>query len=217
MVTRARFGEEVMHTLIEWLHLLLSQHYKNDKSIAMLDVGTGNALLPLQLAKLGYSNLTGSDYSAQSIALSKHILQRHGQTHIQLLEDDLLQTCLTSSFDVITDKGTLDAVGLMQDADINRAKYQQSVWSLLKSNGLLVITSCNSTKDELCEEFCQSTEDGLIDAASCPETDNHAQQKHVHQPHLFQYVDHVRTYPKFKFAGIEGTKVCTVAFRKLQS
>ncbi|KAA6428876.1 MAG: methyltransferase 10 [Trebouxia sp. A1-2] len=124
------FGEEVMHTLIEWLHLLLSQHYKNDKSIAMLDVGTGNALLPLQLAKLGYSNLTGSDYSAQSIALSKHILQRHGQTHIQLL------VCVF--FDVITDKGTLDAVGLMQDADINRAKYQQSVWSLLKSNGLLV-------------------------------------------------------------------------------
>ena len=79
-----------------------------------------------------------------------------------------------------------------------------------------VITSCNSTKDELCEEFCQPTEHGLIGAASCPETDTRAQQKHSHQPHLFQYVDHVQTYPKFKFAGIEGTKVCTVAFRKLQ-
>ena len=80
-----RFGEEVMHTMIEWLHLLLSQQHKNDKSIAILDVGTGNALLPLQLAKLGYSNLTGSDYSAQSIALSQHIMQKHGQTHIKLL------------------------------------------------------------------------------------------------------------------------------------
>ncbi len=80
-----RFGEEVMHTMIDWLHVLLSQQHKNDKSIAILDVGTGNALLPLQLAKLGYSNLTGSDYSAQSIALSQHILQKHGQVHIKLL------------------------------------------------------------------------------------------------------------------------------------
>ncbi|DBB10727.1 TPA: hypothetical protein ACH3X3_007218 [Trebouxia sp. C0006] len=90
------FGEEVMHTMVEWLHILLSQQHKNNKAIAILDVGTGNALLPLQLAKLGYSNLTGSDYSAQSIALSQHILQRHGQTDIKLLEDDLLQTRLTS-------------------------------------------------------------------------------------------------------------------------
>ena len=74
-----------MHTMVEWLHLLLSQQHKNNKAIAILDVGTGNALLPLQLAKLGYSNLTGSDYSAQSIALSQHILQRHGQTDIRLL------------------------------------------------------------------------------------------------------------------------------------
>jgi ubiquinone/menaquinone biosynthesis C-methylase UbiE len=71
--------------MIEWLHLMLSQQHKNDKSMAILDVGTGNALLPLQLAKLGYSNLTGSDYSAQSIALSQHILQKHGQAHIKLL------------------------------------------------------------------------------------------------------------------------------------
>ena len=86
------------------------------------------------------------------------------------------------------------------------------------SRMMQVITSCNSTKDELCEEFCQSIEDGLIDAASVSvhETDNRAQQKHVHQPHLFRYVDHIQTYPKFKFAGVEGTKVCTVAFRKLK-
>jgi len=71
--------------MVEWLHLLLSQQHNNDKSIAILDVGTGNALLPLQLAQLGYSNLTGSDYSAQSIALSQHILHKHGQTHIKLL------------------------------------------------------------------------------------------------------------------------------------
>ena len=102
-------------------------------------------------------------------------------------------------------------------ANLMRVFILEYCTRLLRGNCMVqVITSCNSTKDELCEEFCQSTEHGLIGAASCPETDTRAQQKHSHQPHLFQHVDHVQTYPKFKFAGIEGTKVCTVAFRKLQ-
>ena len=73
-----------MHTMVGWLHDMLSQR-ANCKSSPVLDVGTGNALLPLQLAQLGYSNLTGSDYSAQSIALSRRILQRHNQTQITLV------------------------------------------------------------------------------------------------------------------------------------
>ena len=30
----------------------------------------------------------------------------------------------------------------------------------------------------------------------------------------FQVVDWVRTYPTFRFGGVEGTRVCTVAFRR---
>lgn len=82
-----------MHTMVDWLHLLLSHQPKDGKTIPILDVGTGNALLPLQLAKLGYTNLTGSDYSAQSIALSQHILQKHSQMNITLVVCRVVQAC----------------------------------------------------------------------------------------------------------------------------
>lgn len=61
-----------------------------------------------------------------------------------------------------------------------------------------IITSCNSTQEELEKEFC-STADAAD--ASAPQ---------------WAVVDHVRTHPKFKFGGIEGSKVATVAFLKLQ-
>lgn len=79
---------------------------------------------------------------------------------------------------------------------------------------LQVITSCNSTQEELCKEFGRSTQDSISAAVLCS-----AQKQSDLTPgqaFMFQYIDHVKTYPKFKFAGVEGTKVCTVAFRKCQ-
>ena len=77
-----------------------------------------------------------------------------------------------------------------------------------------VITSCNSTQEELCKEFGQSTQHSLAAAVlGCEQQQGDVPST---QPFMFQYVDHVKTYPKFKFAGMEGTKVCTVAFRRLE-
>lgn len=43
--------------------------------------------------------------------------------------DDLLDSCLQERFDVLTDKGTLDAVGLSADAEINRCVFEiLSTW-----------------------------------------------------------------------------------------
>lgn len=119
-----------------------------------------------------------------------------------------------------------------------------------------VLTSCNSTKEELVEEFCAATctapsEDGVhaftvasaatmlegVDLAaasaagvSCPSTDSNAGVGHEHssesegnggQPAgalfeaslpAFKLIDWVRTYPTFRYGGIEGTRVCTVVF-----
>ena len=80
-----RFGADVMHTMVQWLHALLLQHSLSTTSSSVLDVGTGNALLPLELAKLGYTDLTGSDYSPQSIALAHQLMIRHSQHHIRLV------------------------------------------------------------------------------------------------------------------------------------
>ena len=97
-------------------------------------------------------------------------------------------------FDLITDKGTFDAVGLSEGAAAQRALYAQAAAQLLKPRGLLVITSCNHTRQELEAHFCGG------DGGRAP---------------LFECVDHVRTYPTFRFGGCEGSRVCTVALRRL--
>jgi hypothetical protein len=153
-------------------------------------------------------------------------------------------------FDLITDKGTLDAVGLSDNAHANRLLYKQAVAKLVKPSGLLVITSCNSTLEELVHELCSPSD--LQAHAGCHDDDgqrsgclkagnyegggrnldvspdsgrelgrclqgngsNSSVTNDSMRP-LFEYVDHVRTYPVFRFGGMEGSKVCTVALRRL--
>lgn len=71
-----------------------------------------------------------------------------------------------------------------------------------------VITSCNSTQQELTDEFCVQTERQLSAAPL-------AVSKCTAAASGFEMVDYVRTYPTFKFGGVDGTKVCTVAFKKV--
>jgi hypothetical protein len=85
-------------------------------------------------------------------------------------------------------------VGLSEGAAAKQESYVQAAAQLLTSRGLLVITSCNSTRQELESRFCGAG------GARAP---------------LFEYVDHVRTYPTFRFGGCEGSRVCTVALRRL--
>lgn len=117
---------------------------------------------------------------------------------------------LRCRFDVVTDKGTFDAVGLSADARQNRRLYTESVAALLRPRSLLVITSCNSTRGELVQHFCGSyTAEQALGAHA---DDNEAEP--VLSPR-FAYVEHVLTYPTFRYGGVEGSKVCTVAFRRL--
>jgi hypothetical protein len=129
-------------------------------------------------------------------------------------------------FEVITDKGTFDAVSLSEDAAANRERYITAVRSLVKPQGLLVITSCNTTREELIEEFCGASTDhsiGARNSATVPDdgkgySPNAANEGDCHMAApkdgwRFEYVDHVRSYPVFRFGGIEGSRVCTVAFR----
>lgn len=148
-------------------------------------------------------------------------------------------------FDVITDKGTYDAIGLSENGQADKAQYRVAVWDLLKSDGILVITSCNNTADEL--KVCSSrfvSDSTFLARCSCLGSHGNASQSRLmhasaHDLHVpawlfakelalcvqeqfssytdgrrFVYIDHVRTYPTFRFGGIEGTKVCTVAFEK---
>ena len=197
-----------------------------DKVFA-LDIGTGNGVLALELQALGCSRVTGSDYSQASIDLAVAVeKQRCQASRVHWILDDILCTQLQAGYDLLqppgprsswtrtedsccfrwdllTDKGTLDAIGLMADAQKTRAQYKHSVTGLLKIRGLLVITSCNSSKDELIAELTCGSQDGADPAAPA-----------VQEAGCLVYVDHVQTYPVLKYGGQQGTHVCTVAFRR---
>ncbi|XP_021737391.1 EEF1A lysine methyltransferase 2-like [Chenopodium quinoa] len=219
------FGPEVMDTVVSWTKNLcidisrrrLLNHVGNDKtehddhaahdlsSWSVLDLGTGNGLLLQELAKHGFSNLTGVDYSEGAIGLARALAERDGFNNIAFSVDDVLDTKLEKQFKLVMDKGTLDAIGLHPDGPIKRLMYWDSVAKLVAPGGILVVTSCNSTKDELMQEVERFNQRSAVQ----PDT-SLDQGALTSAP--FQYVDHIRSYPTFMFGGVEGSRVATVAF-----
>ncbi|CAI9110619.1 OLC1v1010676C1 [Oldenlandia corymbosa var. corymbosa] len=225
------FGADVMEIVASWTKGLcsefsqgqLSNHVENAitesagqqkefSNWSVLDIGTGNGLLLQELAKQGFSDLTGTDYSEGAIDLARSLVAREGLTYIKFMVDDILETKIEQRFQLVLDKGTLDAIGLHPDGTVKRAMYWDSVSKLVAPGGLLVITSCNSTKDELMEEV-----DAYNQRRNSPSQGNEAggEQEPSRLTPLFRYVDHVRTYPTFMFGGSVGTRVATVAFQRI--
>ncbi|KAM1061022.1 hypothetical protein PS2_025321 [Malus domestica] len=215
------FGADVMEVVASWTKSLCidiskgctPNHVDNNKSDtveqgdkylsgwSVLDIGTGNGLLLQELSKQGFSDLTGTDYSEGAIDLARSLADRDGLPNIKFLVDDILETKLERQFQLVVDKGTLDAIGLHPDGSIKRVIYWDSVSRLVASGGLLVITSCNSTKDELVQEVESFNQRSATQV-----------QETRKDPPKFQYLSHVRTYPTFMFGGSVGSRVATVAF-----
>ncbi|CAH1421352.1 unnamed protein product [Lactuca virosa] len=215
------FGADVMEVVASWTKGLcvdlsqkeLQNHHENDNSNldkqgkrdladwSVLDVGTGNGLLLQELAKQGFSDLTGTDYSEGAIDLAQSLADRDGFSTIKLLVDDILETKLDKKFRLVTDKGTLDAIGLHPDGPIKRIMYWESISRLVAPGGLLVITSCNHTRDELVQEVEN------FNQRKAPEESDISRN-----PPIFSYLDHIRSYPTFMFGGSVGSRVATVAF-----
>jgi len=96
-------------------------------------------------------------------------------------------------FDIVLDKGTFDAISLADDAKDTRVcqRYPDIVRRLLRRGGILVVTSCNWTEDELVKWFTGAEDkDRLV---------------------VWGRVE----YPRFKFGGQEGQGVCTVCFQRV--
>uniref|UniRef100_A0A0E0JMK4 Protein-lysine N-methyltransferase n=1 Tax=Oryza punctata TaxID=4537 RepID=A0A0E0JMK4_ORYPU len=218
------FGADVMDTMAVWTKKLCADIINggtpsgndsincevNEKQLSnypVLDVGTGNGLLLQALAKQGFSNLTGTDYSEGAIELAKNLAARDGFTSINFLVDDILETKLDRKFKIVTDKGTLDAIGLHPDGRIKRVMYWESVSNLVEPGGIVVVTSCNHTKDELVQE--------VEDFSKTKSGKENLDEGEGNVPQIFRYIDHVRTYPTIMFGGVEGSQVCTVAFQRV--
>ncbi|XP_041007759.1 EEF1A lysine methyltransferase 2-like [Juglans microcarpa x Juglans regia] len=222
------FGADVVEVIVTWTKRLcfsisqgrLPNHVDDIKSErveegdkylstwGVLDIGTGNGLLLQELAKQGFSDLTGTDYSEGAIQLARSLADRNGFPNISFLVDDVLETKLERQFQLVMDKGTLDAIGLHPDGPVKKMMYWDSVSRLVASGGILVVTSCNSTKDELMQEV-ESFNQRRIGVSQDPET---PKDQEAGRDPPFRFLSHVRSYPTFMFGGSEGSRVATVAF-----
>ncbi|KAJ8360183.1 hypothetical protein SKAU_G00167080 [Synaphobranchus kaupii] len=146
------FGEESMHRVIRCLR---KENVQDDAAI--LDIGTGNGILLVELAKSGFTNLTGIDYSAAAVEFAKNVLEQEGLSNVKVEEVDFLSGAVTlAGFDVCIDKGTFDAISLNPDSTVDgKAHYLKALQGALQQGGLFVITSCNWTKEQLLHFFRQ--------------------------------------------------------------
>merc|ERR1712032_1785864 len=171
----AWFGEEAAARMVNWL----ADHPELVAADAeVLDVGCGNGLLTVDLAKEGFQ-VVGVDYCAAAIKLAKQ--------ECDILEELSTSQCtaLKKTYDVVVDKGTFDAISLGERAFEDKKRYIRNMGGLLKPGGLLLITSCNWTEDELRAQFSEVF--------------------------LQKYV---LPTPSFTFGGVRGNTVTAVVFQK---
>ena len=143
--------------------------------------------------------MLGVDYSAQSVELCR----KFAEDRRRCLGDDCKEVLFAqwdimveeeldvgNGFDVVLDKGTFDAISLCSETDERGRRicegYRERVERLVKIGGLLLVTSCNWTEDELKHWFTA----GSLEAIGRIE------------------------YPVFSFGGQTGQSVCSVCFRR---
>lgn len=149
-------------------------------------------MMLIELSRENYKDLTGIDYSASAIELSKQIAIDQSidiAYHVLdlLNENDIKQQLGEKKFDIVHDKGTYDAISLNpQNPSAKRNAYIENVYNITAENGLFILSSCNWTEDEL----CTSLNGKFVKYKNIPT-------------------------PTFKFGGKIGTVVTQVVFQKV--
>ncbi|KAI9346255.1 methyltransferase-like protein 10-like protein, partial [Obelidium mucronatum] len=166
------FGEESVVKMMDWI-----EEHQPDFDIKTIDLGCGNGHILFEMSTLGYTNLTGVDYSPASITLAQKIHAASypdASIHFEPLDfmpytpTNLPPAEYNATFQLAVDKGTFDAIslanGVVEGEDgaapvnaVDRAKvagkYAEAVSLMLSEGGILLITSCNWTEPELVEGF----------------------------------------------------------------
>ena len=172
---------------------------------SMLDLGTGNGGMLFQLREeLGSDKagrMLGVDYASAGVELARGLGRQRGYAEVGFKTWDIFKgdrgEVMTGEqkdgWDVVLDKGTFDAVSLSEERDGEQQErrrceiYPDKAAELVRLGGMLVVTSCNWTEEEL-----QGWFDGVGGLA----------------------VHHRIKYPSFSFGGGQGQSVCTVVFRR---
>ncbi|KAF3922820.1 hypothetical protein ABW21_db0204043 [Orbilia brochopaga] len=191
------------------IYRYLTEELELPPTATFLDVGTGNGHLLFSLLEDGEfvgEGMVGVDYSERSVELARNIAtQTPGAEDVRFLRLDVIKdtpelgffsekVAEEGGFDVVLDKGTFDAISLSDETlDDGRRIYEVypekvAGW-VKKDGGVLLITSCNWTEEELVKKV---TVGGGLEVSG-----------------------RVR-YPEFTFGGKKGSAVCTVAFKRTQ-
>lgn len=151
-------------------------------------------MMLIEMYREDYKNLTGVDYSENAVKLAAEIAKDQDMDIKYEVLDLLSATDIdrvfgSKKFDVIHDKGTYDAISLHPDnPQDKRTKYISNLYKLAADDGLLILSSCNWTENELCTALTGS----------------------------FEKYKSIPT-PTFKFGGTVGTVVTQVVFKKIVS
>lgn len=145
------YNDYNMRMFFRWITTELNLNKDKDK---IIDVGCGNAMTLVELAKKGFTNLMGVDYSLKAVDLARMVLNDNDLPNVKVEVCDILDDTLPHDFKVVHDKGTYDAISLNpEDPTEKREKYIENVYRILLPQGYLVLTSCNWTKEELLKHF----------------------------------------------------------------
>lgn len=142
----------------------------------------------------------GIDYSAAGIDLCKASCP----PDIRFEAVDFLENHMALAFDLVFDKGTLDAMTLNPDISKNGgpdasriesivSKYKEALGKILLPKGRFIITSCNWTKDELVKWF-------------------HGMPLKTGQSDFLVLLEQV-THASFQFGGSSGHTVTSLIFK----
>lgn len=198
------FGKKAMNEMVKWVN----QHVPSRSDMSVLEVGSGNGALLFALAegrgKACYPahRLLGIDYSEGAVQLAQSVAHSRNLTAVTfrvcdflhedppLLADDQ-KADQNGAWDLILDKGTYDAIALMEKDKNGRTPvegYPIRIAKLLNPGGHFLITSCNFTDFELESKFI-TEETGL------------------------QYHSRIE-HPTISFGGSTGSACSSVAFTK---
>ncbi|KAJ8596652.1 S-adenosyl-L-methionine-dependent methyltransferase [Rhizopogon salebrosus TDB-379] len=197
------FGKKAMAGMVKWA----KQYAPPRSDISILEVGSGNGALLFALAgEACYpaERLLGIDYSEGAVQLAQSIGRSRGLPAVTfrvcnfLREDPPLLAGNheadgdgNGAWDLILDKGTYDAIALMEKDEngiIPVEGYPMRITKLLNPGGHFLITSCNFTEAELQAKFI-TEETGL------------------------QYHSRIE-HPIISFGGSTGSACSSVAFTK---
>lgn len=164
----------------------------NNKESSVLDLGTGNGHLLFELAENDFeAQMLGVDYSVESVRFATEIAKEKDYD-VKFARADIFDSKWSpGQFDVVLDKGTLDAIALsgLTVGENNQSVvevYSTVIEKILKSNGIFLITSCNFTQEELIKIITKG------------------------ELEVWETIK----YPVFEFGGIKGSTICSVAFIK---